>query len=159
MPFFLKTMLKINDLIVKIQTISNLLPKIVDVAVNANQQKIVQGMIQKRLFSTGVKGDGTNLPPYAPITIERKDRSGRNLPTGHMTLFEHGDFYKGMFAKSNNAVIFINSSASITSELESRYGDSIMDLTEEEQEQIIMKMVDPEIEKILNDNAVYEIEI
>lgn len=57
-------------------------------------QEFVIELNQLHLFKTGTDTKGVSLGTYSPFTVKLKKKFKPNLPIGHVTLFNEGDFYK-----------------------------------------------------------------
>jgi hypothetical protein len=73
-----------------------------------------------------------------------------NQETEHFTLFDQGDFHKGMFVRLKDSFALIDSKDSKKGDLVSRYGEAILGLSERETQQVVNVWVDPELQKEIN---------
>jgi hypothetical protein len=138
--------MEIRAYISELKEIRETLPKKVDEIIHSKESYIL-GMLKKRLFDFGVDGDGKLIGTYSNKTKILKKKKGQR--TSFITLRDTGDFYKGMFIDNFPGRIFIDSRDSITNILISIYGQSILELTVQEQQHIIDAVIEPEINKIL----------
>jgi hypothetical protein len=142
-------MASLDALISSLNTVADTLQLTTSVILVKNEEKILQ-VLQHRLMNSGedanenLIGGGT----YADMTIRHKLFT--NQETEHFTLFDKGDFHKGMLVRLEGDLALINSSDSKTGDLTSRYGEAILGLTSEETEQVVKLWVDPELQKIFN---------
>lgn len=107
------------------------------------QEKILDLIRIDQLFKQGISGDGTDLNTmtqsgfgYALSTIKKKRSKGQ--PTGHVTLFDKGDYYKshGLIV----SLTYIEATASPVkddSNLFDDFGESIIDFTNESVQKLI----------------------
>lgn len=79
----------------------------------------------------GLRGDGTNLPNYSPVSVYVYGK-----PAGPIRLYDQGDFYRGITMRAEFDGIVLEGRDIKTQMLELRYGEEILDLTEESIEQI-----------------------
>ena len=109
----------------------------------------IVGWIKNRLYQRGIKGDGTFIGNYSPgyEALKRIE----NKRASHITLRDGGDFYAGMFVRFEGSKLFINSTDSKTPTLVKDYGESILDLTEEEKIMLIDVIIEPLIFKHIQD--------
>jgi hypothetical protein len=137
----------INDYINKLEGLGNNLEDIAVKEILKNKGRLV-GKIKLRLYQHGMKGDGNYLPDYSYATVQYK-ASNRQVST-HMTLRDTGDWYKGMFMSNTGNKIFVSSRDEKHDELISIWGQSIVEFTESEQDEIIDSIVEPRIVKEIN---------
>jgi hypothetical protein len=84
----------------------------------------------EQLFEKGIRGDGTSLGEYAPLTISIKQRKG--LPTDRVTLFDEGDFYRSFSFEAEGQIYKVMAEDEKQDKaLSEVYGESIIELTEE----------------------------
>jgi hypothetical protein len=142
-------MASLDALISSLNTVAKSLEKTVTAILVDKEKNIVQ-VVQHRLLNSGEDANGNLIGggQYADMTIRHKLFT--NQPTEHFTLFDEGDFHKGMFVENKGGVALIGSSDSKTGDLTSRYGEAILGLTSEETEQVVKLWVDPELQKIFN---------
>ena len=97
----------------------------------------------------GVRSDGSDiLPSYKPLTIEMKQgRSGLAGVTDRVTLFDQGNFYRGLFVKAIGLDIEYGSRDWKLEKLDKKYSTrrgSIVKPTEESKEEIITGFLQPQ---------------
>lgn len=115
-------------------------------------------LVKNRLYQKGVDADGKKiLPDYKPSTIARKKEERKR--TSHVTLRDEGDFYAGFYVELIDWIITVNSTDGKTESLIDKYGQGILGFTEEEQTVIIFSILEPKIQKILNNLGSGTIEI
>lgn len=113
------------------------------------KEGFIVGLIKNRLYQQGIKGDGTPiLPDYHPATEKWKKQ--KNQRTSHVTLRDQGLFYAGLYAELVDWTLVTDSRDDKTLALKDKYGDSITDLTTEEQELIIDSILEPIVVRELN---------
>jgi hypothetical protein len=106
-------------------------------------------MIKLRLFNYGIDGDGNQiLPDYTYSTIATKKRKRQR--TSFVTLRDTGEFYGSFSVVYENEEISIQSSSDKAGALTSKYGNSILELTQDELTVILQGIIIPEIEKRIN---------
>lgn len=109
--------------------------------------------VMQRRLEQGVKASGESLPEYTPFTLQLKRASGGFIsPSGNIALKDTGSFYNSMKLDKRQDYAEIASSDSISSELAQRYGDDILDVSDEESSEMIAQKEDElaiEIEKYL----------
>lgn len=116
------------------------------------QRRILDLVRVEQLFKRGISGDGTDLNTltqsgfgYAPSTIKDKRRKG--LPTGHVTLFNRGAFYKSFRLILTRIDFRIEADGQkATSNLFDDFGFSIVELTDETIDRVA-ELVTPLMEK------------
>lgn len=127
--------------------ISNIEPLIRKI-IEDNKGKILS-IIKLRLYRKGIDGDGNEiLPSYSIGTINEK-KAKRQI-TSHVTLRDTGNWYKSFYIVYENSEIKAKSDSSKTIELTEKYSDSILDFTNQELENIIQSIIEPEIINRLN---------
>ena len=113
------------------------------------KQGLLVGLIKNRLYQKGIDAFGNEITPtYSKYTIEEK--KSKNQRTSHVTLRDTGNFYDGIFVEIVNNVIKVDSTDGKTESLISKYGEGILGFTQEEKEFIVFGLLEPEIQKIIN---------
>lgn len=134
----------INDLLKLEASLKDEIEKII-----IEKQGFLVGLIKNRLYQKGVDADGKKiLPDYLPSTIEYKKEKRQR--TSHVTLRDTGSFYDGIFVEIKDWIITVDSIDGKTPTLISKYGTSILGFTEEEQDIIILGIIEPRIQKIID---------
>ena len=103
------------------------------VSIIQDQGEIIADLNASQL-AQGIKADGTEITPqYAESTIEYKQgKTGLSGITDRVTLFDSGDFYRGIAVTKVDAEKFtITSIDDKTPKLEAKYGNKIFGLTSE----------------------------
>ena len=112
---------------------------------------LVISLNHDQLFRKGVDSKGVTLGVYAPFTIERKVKDG--LPSGHVTLFQRGRFYKTWTVKVVNGDIIVEADGDKDDKnLMDIYGEDIVGLLDENLQILIdeIKIKTPEhVESLL----------
>lgn len=120
----------------------------IDKILDENESFLV-GLVKNRLYQRGINADGKKiLPDYKPSTIRRKKED--NQRTSHVTLRDKGDFYAGFYVELIDWIVTINSTDGKTISLIDKYGQGILGFTQEEQDVIVLSILEPRIQKILN---------
>lgn len=87
----------------------------------------------------GQKGDNTpTAPPYAPSTIQRKQRKGQ--PTSRVTLKDDADFYDSLGIEFGEKEFTIIADDFKTKYLKGKYGKDILGLNDESIEVLLPKL-------------------
>lgn len=130
------------------------LPEQVDSILMKNSKFIV-GMLKLRLYNYGQDGNYDQIGYYTPSTKRRKDKKGQKAD--FITLRDSARFYDGMFMLAENGNYKISSTDSKTPLLIAEYGPAILELTYKQQTDIVENIIDPEIQKLLDDIGDIEI--
>ena len=88
---------------------------------------------REQLAKKGVNSDGSDIrPEYSGVTeILKRSKSGTAGITSHVTLFDTGDFHKSIFAEIFPDEVIMDATDSKLFDLEAKYGDKILGLTDE----------------------------
>jgi len=140
-------MAQLDRLILDFQNLINNLDSEIDKAVIKDSKAILE-RIKGRLWGTGLDADGNLIGNYAPQTIEKKKKKGQVF--NHITLLDTSAFYDGMYVESKGAEITIYSSDSKTLKLINDFGQSILGLTQVEQEIIVNFTIEKHIQSLLD---------
>ncbi len=141
-------MREINNYINTLVKIENQLPEIIEDIILKNQGKILS-LIKQRVWNFGIDADGNLIiPSYKDITIEIKKFEGKR--SSHVTLRDTGNFWKGVYLFVEENMLFVDSKDPKTPSLIEKYGESILGLTIQEQNILIYEIIEPEIQKRLN---------
>lgn len=138
----------IDSFIEKLESFANNLSDMIDRTVVNNEDYLITEVLQKRLYD-GVTGEGLSLPEYAPKTIANKIRL--NMRYSNMTLTHTGSWYKQMYITSIQGVVEVDSLDEKTDTLVFRYGKSILEFQEVEQQIFIEDVLDPVIQKRIDE--------
>ena len=143
-------MTEINDYISHLVHIQKILPKWIEEIIIAKQGKILQE-IKLRLWNTGLDAKGNEiLPSYKPSTIRWK-KNTKYARTSHVTLRDTGAFYAGMYLFLSKDELFVSSRDPKTPSLIKKYGPDILGLTVDEQRILMYSILEPEIQKRLDE--------
>ena len=148
--------MNIDNYILKLQNLKNILPTEIDRILLSKQSHIV-GLLKARLYNQGTDGDGNLIGHYAKGTLASK--KANNQKTSFITLRDTGHWYNAMYLESKNGEYLIDSSDRKTAMLIEIYGDSILDLTIQQQEYLVSQVIEPELQKLLDEFGDFEIEI
>lgn len=125
-----------------IQNLENLdLNKVTRVALQGEEQRIIDLVTIDQLFKKGIDGDGNSLDDvrgfgYAPFTIKQKVK--KNLPTDHITLFDTGKYYKSHRVNIGNDFFeVISDPIKDDTNLFVEFGDAIVDLNDQSLDKLI----------------------
>lgn len=88
---------------------------------------------REQLASKGINSDGSDImPEYSALTeLLKRPKSGTAGITSHVTLYDSGSFHKSIFASIFPDEVVMDATDSKLSELEEKYGNKILGLTEE----------------------------
>jgi hypothetical protein len=93
----------------------------------------------------GLDANGRDITPeYTFFTIEEKEKKGQ--PTDRVTLKDKGDFYRGIVARVRGESVEMVGTDSKTQELQQKYGDAVLGLSEEAVDDFRQTHVQPELE-------------
>jgi len=96
-------------------------------------------------LEAGLDADGRQITPeYAELTIELKQQKGQ--PTDRVTLRDSGAFYAGIVAQVRGQELELTGTDPKTRELQEKYGDDIIGLSEEAVAEFREDYVRPELE-------------
>lgn len=130
--------------------------EIVENIIKDNKGKILS-MIKLRLYQRGIDGDGNKITPeYTSITVSNK-KDKRQI-TSHVTLRDTGEWYKSFYVYYDNGEIIVSSNSFKTSQLVEKYGESILELTDQEIQLIINAIIEPELIRRINSFTQIEID-
>lgn len=138
--------------VLKLQYTKDNLPEIMEWILKKNEGFIL-GMLKFRLFNFGTDGNNELIGggEYSPKTIARKKKVGQK--TSVITLRDKGIFYNSMFLETDGVTYEISSKDPKAARLVDSYGESILDLTLKQQDDLIENIVDPELQKYLDANT------
>ena len=120
-----------------------------------NERGIIK--IQNDRHTTrGLDAEGNTIGSYSANTIARKKKKGQ--PTSFVTLEDTGNWHSDMFVHGTDELLIDNHNKSLTTDLmngggeESNpaYGKDIIGLTDDETVFLTEKIIDPEVQKIIN---------
>lgn len=119
-------------------------------AINENTEAIEDKNAEQ--LQRGEQPSGAPITPeYSETTVRYKRL--RNMPFDRVTLFETGDFYRGIQARADGDFLTIEGTDIKTSKLEAKYGE-ILGLSEDSIKEISQDVIVPEmrdkIDKYLN---------
>lgn len=113
-----------------------------------SKEGLIVGLIKNRLYQHGVDGNNKLIGNYAPSTEALKRREGKR--SSFITLIDEGLFYSGMYVDYKDYIFNVKSSDGKTPSLIEKYGESILELTEDEQELLIYTIIEPAIIEHIN---------
>lgn len=102
---------------------------------------VILGTVKLRFYQRGISGDGGSLGTYHPSTIKRKRAKGQIA--SHVTLRDTGDWYKDLFLTFEENTLLLDNDNWKNSLLVEKYGDAILDFTQQEEELIYSTIIDP----------------
>lgn len=137
--------------IAKLNVAKSNLPEIIEEILKKNEGFIV-GMLKFRLFTFGTDGNENLIGDgqYAPKTIARKRKAGQKVSV--ITLRDKGNFYNSMFLEVDGSTYEISSKDPKAPRLVDSYGESILDLTQKQQDDLVENIIDPALQKYLDAN-------
>ena len=125
----------IQELINQIREIQREIPNPTRKILNENKKIILDYVRIDQLFELGEDGEGRKLIPYTPFTRAVKISEGRD--PNIVTLFDQGDFYNSAdLTLINEDVLNIFFTDPKTPDLLEKYGQSIDDLNDENEEKV-----------------------
>lgn len=125
----------IQGLINQIREIQRGIPEQTRKILDENKKTILDYVRIDQLFELGEDGEGRKLIPYTPFTRAVKISEGRDPNV--VTLFDTGDFYSSAdLTLINEDVLNIFFTDPKTPDLLDKYGSSIDDLNEENQDKV-----------------------
>jgi hypothetical protein len=139
--------MQIDEYIYSLKKIRDRVDKIAEAAIKSKRAAILT-TVRTRLYQKGLDGTGKLIGEYTPNTVKIKRK--KNQKTSFITLRDTGTFYGSMFLEVSGRFYDINASAPIAVELVARYGESILDLTLQEQQALVQSAVDLAIELEIN---------
>jgi hypothetical protein len=96
-------------------------------------------------LEAGLDADGRQITPeYAELTVDIKTAKGQ--PTSRVTLRDSGAFYAGIVAQVRGQELEMTGTDPKTRELQEKYGDDIIGLSEEAVAEFREDYVRPELE-------------
>lgn len=106
----------LNHLAEKLNALQRELIPITEEVLNSLSDEIAD-LNKEQLIET-LLIDGTNLPMYAQVTIERKKKKGTYISHNRRwALLDYGDFYKNFLIKAENNKLVFNSVDAKTDEI------------------------------------------
>lgn len=98
-------------------------------------------------LAQGIRSDNKPvLPEYSPLTVQLKsEKSGLSAVTDHVTLFDKGDFYKGLEAQVKGTEIDYGSKDPKADKLQKKYGDQIFGLTDDSADELSEGFIRPQV--------------
>ena len=125
----------IQELINQIREIQREIPNPTRKILNENKKIILDYVRIDQLFELGEDGEGRKLIPYTPFTRAVKISEDRD--PNIVTLFDQGDFYNSAdLTLINEDVLNIFFTDPKTPDLLEKYGQSIDDLNDENEEKV-----------------------
>ena len=125
----------IQELINQIREIQREIPNQTRKILNENKKTILDYVRIDQLFELGEDGEGRKLIPYTPFTRAKKISEGRD--PNIVTLFDQGDVYNSAdLTLINDYVLNIFFTDPKTPDLLEKYGQSIDDLNDENEEKV-----------------------
>lgn len=143
--------MELNAYIAKLHVAKDNLPEVIEGILKKHEGTIL-GMLKFRLFNFGTDGnddligDGT----YSEKTLASKKKKGQK--TNIITLRDTGMFYNSMFLEIDGSNYEVSSKDSKAAILVDSYGEAILDLTFKQQNDVVENIVDPDLQKYLDDN-------
>lgn len=138
----------LENYIASLKGLKSNIPKKVDEIIIKNKQFIV-GMLKQRLYTYGTDGNYDLIGRYAKNTLAIK--KANNQKTDFITLRDTGRFYVGMYLDVSNNEYSIDSTDWKTALLVDVYGPAILELTYKQQTDIIQNIIEPELQKYLDE--------
>lgn len=128
----------------KLKTLNRDLREYAEQIIEANAEKIEELNLQQ--LYDGKDADGNDITPeYAESTKRIKRKKGQ--PTNRVTLNDKGDFYQGIKLKKVQNIYELVGTDSKSKILEAKYGDRIIDLSEESKGVLVNEILLPAMEE------------
>ena len=137
-------MTSIDNAINQINHISEDLPEIIGLIAQRPSSNILK-TLRWRLHSKGTDALGIKIGGGTYSLEHFMDKQNRGQENSHFTLFYDGGFYSSMVVETRGRDIFIDSKDSKTADLEERYTNEILGLTESETDDFLTLHVEKEI--------------
>jgi hypothetical protein len=106
-----------------------------DIAVEVLEEleDYIADLNRSQLATKGINSDGSDIAPeYSPVTeILKRSKSGTAGITGHVTLFDSGNLHKSIFAEIFPDEVVMDATDEKLSDLEDKYGDKFLGLTDD----------------------------
>lgn len=143
--------MELNAYIAKLNVAKSNLPEVIEDILKKNEGTLL-GMLKFRLFNFGTDGNDDLIGDgaYSKNTIERKKRKGQKYNI--ITLRDSGVFYNSMFLELDGANYEVSSKDPKAPKLVDTYSESILDFTFKQQNDVVENIVDPALQKYLDDN-------
>jgi hypothetical protein len=129
-----------------ITELGNNLEKTVEKLILKNSGKI-RGPIKLRLLQKGLDGNLNSLGTYSKRHALLRKSKGLNIK--FVTLRYEGDFFDSWEVKAKGFSFFVDSDDFKAPLLEKRYGDAIMQMTEQEVEIFVDSVIEPQLNEII----------
>jgi hypothetical protein len=103
------------------------------------ESEVIDLNAEEQLFERGINAEGEEIIRYAPyseVTIEIKRAQGQ--PVDRVTLRDTGDFHSEFFLTRLADGVLIDSADEKTTDLQRQYGQSILGLTDENIQYLIL---------------------
>lgn len=102
-------------------------------------------------LSDGLKADGSGFPEYTSFTIQMKQQTGGFIsPSGRIALKDTGAFHQSLVLKKYSEYAEIESNDPKLEKITSRFGDEVLDISEDEAQQMIDDSRENLIENVNN---------
>ncbi|MBK7885471.1 MAG: hypothetical protein IPJ81_18025 [Chitinophagaceae bacterium] len=101
-------------------------------------EDLIAGQLAQGIKSSGEKAEFS----YSPLTIAiKKTKSGLSAVTSHLTNYDTGESYAGLYAKVNGSMIEFGTTSSKEEDISDRMDGQAFKLTQESKEEFIRQHV------------------
>lgn len=145
-------MKRLDDLIQRLKSLESEMFQAIRQALEEDKEIILDMNSEIQLFENGVDRYGVKISsfaPYSEATVFIKKQKGQ--PTDRVTLRDEGDFHFSFFIEFSDDGFQIKAADWKANDLVSRYGESILGLTDENFKDLAVNYVAPELIKILKE--------
>jgi len=143
----------LDNLIRKLRKVKDLLPALLLAVIIESEAAIADLNIEQ--LQAGIRSDSSPIePPYTPLTVAIKKVKGQ--PFDRVTLRDEGDFYQGIKIEVFQNEFRLIGTDNKTFKLESKYGEAILGLTQENRIRLIEEILLPGLVDKIRDILYYE---
>lgn len=142
-------MKRLTDLIARLKSIDAAIIEVIRKTLQENKALILDMNTEGQLFEKGVNRLNVEIDtfaPYHPETVRIKIEKGQ--PTNRVTLRDEGDFHSSFTVEFTNTGFEIKANDWKAKGLISKYGESILGLTNENFNELARHYIAPEISKL-----------
>ncbi len=145
---------RLTDVIDNIRALSTNKALFFIMSKDENKDLVIQLNTEEQLFSKGIDSNGTRLEniggEYSEYTVFLKKSD--NLPVDRITLYQTGDFYDtfNVIVEKDGFIIEANTIKG-NEDLQDRWGDDILGLTNESINELIDAIIPQIIDYLLNE--------
>ncbi|MEX0597029.1 MAG: hypothetical protein WD512_11070 [Candidatus Paceibacterota bacterium] len=127
--------------------ISQLIEKKEEILLSVVDDEAIE-ILQDRL-EDGKRADGNSFAPYSDVTIDIKRSTGGFISSsGNIALKDTGGFYRSMELRKEKKFVEVTSNDSIANDLFDAFGDDILDLSVDENNEVFERKREEYIKEI-----------